>query len=191
MMVEQMNFNAGGDVLVLNSDGLPLSMLPISTVNWKEAIKAYWLDQVDVLESYEDWVIRSPSVEMFVPAVIMTRQWVRMGRSVKFSRSNVYMRDRHKCQYCGEIFRHDQLTLDHVVPRFQGGKTTWDNVVAACSPCNHKKSHFNEMKPMNAPRRPSYGEMLNIVRERPVVIRHASWNTYLQWPEDMVKVAGK
>jgi len=182
-------FNVGGDTLVLNSDGLPLSMIPVSTINWREAIRAVYLDQVDVLEVHEDWTVRSPSVEMNVPAVVMTRSWVRMGRTVKFSRSNVYLRDRHRCQYCNEEFSHDALTLDHVIPRMNGGKTVWDNVVAACSPCNHAKSHFTKMKPRNAPRKPSYGEMLNIMKDKQITIRHSSWNTYLQWPEDKVKLA--
>lgn len=183
-----MSINVGGDTLVLNSDGLPLDIIPVSTVNWRDAIKALWQDNVQVLHSYEDWVVRSPSVELQVPAVIMMRQWVKMGRKVKFSRRNVYIRDRFTCQYCNEVFDHEDLTLDHYVPRLNGGRTEWSNIVSACSPCNHAKSHFSKMKPTNLPRKPTYGEMVNILRTSPITIRHESWNHYLGWPDELVNI---
>ena len=183
-----MNIHVGGDTLVLNSDGLPLDIIPISTVSWRDAIKAQYQGNVDVLHHYSDWVVRSPSVELQVPSVIMMRQWVKMGRKVKFSRRNVYIRDRFTCQYCNEVFPHDQLTLDHVVPRLEGGKTVWNNISSACSPCNHEKSHFHKMKPRVPPRKPSYGEMLAILRTSRITIRDPAWNYYLGWPDELVTI---
>jgi len=190
-MMDRINFNAGGDTLVLNSDGLPLSVVPMSTLSWRDSIKAMYLDHVDVLHTYEDWVVRSPSTEVAVPAVVMMRNWVRMGRTVKFSRQNVYTRDRYTCQYCNKHFHADDLSMDHVVPRLHGGKTVWDNIVTACKPCNHAKSHFTKMKPLNAPRKPGYHEFVEILKEKSITIRHPSWNFYLMWPDDKVKVTNK
>lgn len=188
-MTTNMNIVVGGDTLVLNSDGLPLDLIPVSTVNWRDAIKAFYQDNVEVLHTYDDWVVRSPSIELQVPAVIMMRRWVKIGRTVKFSRRNVYTRDHYTCQYCNERFKHDDLTMDHVIPKLEGGKTTWGNIVAACSPCNHQKSHFHKMKPTHAPRKPTYGEMTSILQESTITIRHPSWNFYLGWPEERVILA--
>lgn len=187
-MMDKVQISSGGDVLVLNNDGLPLSVLPISTMNWRDAVKAMYLDQIDVLHTYEDWTVRSPSIEISVPAVVMTRQWVRMGRAVKYSRENVYLRDNYTCQYCHDQFPHDDLTLDHVIPRHNGGKSVWTNMVASCGPCNHKKSHFSLMKPAAAPRKPTYGEMIKVLKTKELTIRHPSWNYFLGWPEDKVSL---
>ncbi len=188
--MDNMNIYVGGDTLVLNSDGLPLDLLPVNTVSWRDAIKAIYQDNVAVLHTYDDWVVRSPSVTMEVPAVIMMRQWVKMGRQVKFSRRNVYLRDHYTCQFCMNKFAHEELTLDHVVPRKNGGKTVWNNIVAACSPCNHAKSHHSKMVPARPARKPTYGEMTKALQESTISIRHPSWNIYLGWPEDKVTIIG-
>jgi 5-methylcytosine-specific restriction endonuclease McrA len=181
--------STGNDTLVLNSDGLPLSMIPVSTINWKDAITSTYLDQIDVLHTYEDWVVRSAYQEFHVPAVVIMRSWVRVGRSVKYSRQNVYLRDRLTCQYCNVTFHKDDLTLDHYVPKVDGGKSEWKNIVTSCKPCNHTKGHSRVgWQPLNQPRKPSYGEMVNILRESPITIRHPSWNFYLGWPEELIKI---
>lgn len=189
-MEHKINFDSGGDVLVLNSDGLPVNVLPISTMSWRDAITAMWNDSIEAIEYYDDWVVRSPSIEMRVPAVVMTKAYVKPGRHMKFSRSNVFLRDNHLCQYCMNKFGYDDLTMDHVVPRKDGGKTTWDNIVAACGPCNAMKGHGRHMKPKNDPYRPSYYEMANKAKSRPIVVKHPSWNNYLMWPEDKIRLSG-
>ena len=65
------------DTLVLNADGLPVSYLPLSTVQWKEAVTYLWLDKVTVLDWYDDWIVRSASWETRVPAVIMMKEMMR------------------------------------------------------------------------------------------------------------------
>lgn len=186
--MEKFNLNKGGDTLVLNCDGKPLSLFPISTINWRDAISNLVMDDVDVLEVYEGWVVRSQTMEIQVPAVVMTRKWVPAGRAVRFSSTNVYMRDDYTCQYCNQVFAKDALTKEHVIPKKLGGRVEWTNIVAACGPCNQRKSHFLDMKPARAPRKPSYGEMVAKVRREPITVRHASWNTYLGWPEDKVRL---
>lgn len=173
---------------MLNSDGQPLSLMPISTMNWREAVKAIWLDSVAVLHYYDDWFVRSPSVTIQVPSVVITRDWVKMTRHVKYSRNNVYLRDNYTCQYCGEHFHADNLTLEHVKPRKLGGTSTWENTVAACGPCNSVKSHFEIMKPMSKPFKPDYWQLINNLKKRPLVVSDPVWNNYLGWDPKMVAV---
>lgn len=90
----------------------------------------------------------------------------------------MYLRDMYQCQYCGEVFNHKDLTLDHVIPRSQGGKTTWENSVTACKDCNHRKGH-KLIKPMRAPYKPDHFQLIKKWKERPVQVRHRSWYQYL------------
>lgn len=122
--------------LLLNSQGLPHAVL-----NWQDAICLVYENEkkVHILEQYDE-TVNSPSVSMYVPAVLMlTRKVPPLKKGVKFSRINVLTRDKFTCQYCGDCKPMRQLNYDHVVPRKQGGKTTWDNIVTCCYPCNEKK----------------------------------------------------
>ena len=84
--------------------------------------------------------ITTPSFRIAVPEVIMLSSFSKYPpRQVKFSRRNIYMRDNYTCQYCGCVPPRDELTVDHIVPRSRGGRSTWDNVVLACMKCNMKK----------------------------------------------------
>lgn len=75
-----------------------------------------------------------------VPRVLKLYAYDRLPkRKIRFSRHNVFLRDRHTCQYCGEAFPKKELNIDHIIPRSKGGKTTWDNVVCCCVDCNHRK----------------------------------------------------
>jgi 5-methylcytosine-specific restriction endonuclease McrA len=95
--------------------------------------------KVEVLEEYDE-IVHSPSVAMHVPAVIrLLKAARRRPRVVRFSRFNVLLRDSFTCQYCGQRPHARELTMDHVIPRAQGGSTRWNNVVAACRACNHQK----------------------------------------------------
>lgn len=179
------------DTLILNADGLPLSVVPLSTLHWQAAIKLQFLENAEVLALYEDWDVHSPSTTIQVPAVLLLREYVKVNRGVKFSKNNVMLRDDHKCQYCGvkasEL--NMPLTLDHVVPRFHGGKTRWENVVAACSKCNLEKAHFMTMKPRcGTPKRPDYYQLVNKAQQMPIEIPHESWAQFTGWNEDLVTV---
>jgi 5-methylcytosine-specific restriction endonuclease McrA len=178
------------DTLILNADGLPLSVVPLSTLSWQESVKLMFLDRIDVLASYEDWHVHSPSTAIPVPAVALLREYVKVGRGVKFSRSNVLLRDDYKCQYCGLDAKNDRslLTLDHVIPRFHGGKTRWENVVAACSDCNLEKAHFLKMQPKVAPKKPSYWDLVAKSQSVPIVVPHESWAQFMTWDPELVAV---
>lgn len=84
--------------------------------------------------------IATPRLRLRVPRVILLVSYEMLPKSrVRFSRLNIYARDASTCQYCGRRFPRSELNLDHVVPRSQGGLTTWENVVCSCVPCNLKK----------------------------------------------------
>ena len=121
---------SGRPALVLNADFRPLSYYPLSLWPWQEVVKAVFLDRVDIIAEY-DYVVRSPSTEFRLPSVIALRDFVRQDRPPAFTRFNVFLRDGFECAYCGTS---EHLTFDHVIPRSKGGRTTWENIVAACSP---------------------------------------------------------
>jgi 5-methylcytosine-specific restriction endonuclease McrA len=85
-------------------------------------------------------MVHSPSYAMKVPSVIRLLQYHRIPYQARaLSRKNILIRDRHTCQFCGATLPASELTLDHIVPRSQGGKSSWENLVACCYPCNNRK----------------------------------------------------
>jgi len=115
---------------------------PVARVTWQRAMMLIWQGKVEVVEEYEDRFVRSVTLEIKMPSIIRFMSYFRQRqRGIKFSRDNVYVRDGCKCQYCGKKVSRPEATYDHVIPRAQGGKTTWENVVIACVPCNQKKGN--------------------------------------------------
>ncbi|MEM7608766.1 MAG: HNH endonuclease [Myxococcota bacterium] len=113
---------------------------PHRIIGWKRAVGMLFDGKVEVVEEYDE-DIRSVSLTIKMPAVVRMLRAVRRKRRVRFSRINVAARDDFRCQYCGETFPLRRLTYDHVIPRGQGGKTTWENIVMACRPCNEQKGN--------------------------------------------------
>lgn len=171
--------------LVLNADYRPLSYFPLSLWSWQDAIKAIFLDRVNVVCEY-DQVVRSPSFEMRIPSVVSLKTYVKPARWPAFTRFNVFLRDSFRCQYCGA---REDLTFDHVVPRSRGGRTTWENVVTACAPCNLSKGgrllRDCGMKPAVWPHRPSAQDLQNRGRAFPPNYLHESWVDYLYWDSEL------
>ena len=167
--------------LVLNADFRPLSYYPLSLWSWQDAIKAVFMDRVNIVSHY-DKVVRSPSFEMQLPSVVSLKTYIKPSRQPAFTRFNVFLRDRFSCQYCGS---REDLTFDHVIPRSKGGTTTWENVVAACSPCNLRKADRMpseaEMWPRTAPFQPSVTDLHRNGRLFPPNYLHESWMDYLYW----------
>ena len=119
-------------VLVLNQNYEPLNVCSA-----RRAILLVLSDKAEVLE-HANRVLRSPSVSVGCPSVIRLQYMVKRPRPrVTLTRREVFVRDGYTCQYCGKHTR--DLTLDHVIPRSKGGGDTWENLVSACSECNHRK----------------------------------------------------
>ena len=176
---------SGFPALVLNADFRPLSYYPLSVWPWEEVVKAVYQDRVDVISTY-DKVVRSPSMEIALPSVIALKTYVDQDRPPAFTRFNVFLRDKFECQYCGSP---EDLTFDHVIPRAHGGETTWENVVAACSPCNLRKGSKLPkqacMHPHQAPYRPTVQDLHNNGRLFPPNYLHESWMDYLYWDTEL------
>jgi 5-methylcytosine-specific restriction endonuclease McrA len=170
--------------LVLNADFRPLSYFPLSIWSWQDAVKAVFLDRVSVISEYER-KIHSPSFEMRLPSVIALKEYVPAARRPAFTRFNVFLRDRFRCQYCGGSFKVRELTFEHVIPRSRGGKTAWDNIVAACEPCNVAKDDKTVMRPLKTPREPTPQELLAAKRCFPPDFLHESWADYLYWDVEL------
>lgn len=114
---------------------------PHRVVSWQRAVLMLFDGKVEVVEEYDE-EIRSVSISIRMPAVVRLLQRIRgKKRAVKFSRINVATRDGFRCQYCGEKHVLSKLTYDHVNPRSQGGRTTWENIVMACYECNEAKAN--------------------------------------------------
>jgi 5-methylcytosine-specific restriction endonuclease McrA len=113
--------------------------VPHRIVGWQKAITMWATGKVEVVETYDE-VIRAVSPRLRMPAVVRLVRGVKYhAPRVRFSRTNVLVRDGYRCQYCGEQHLSRDLTFDHVVPRSKGGRTTWTNIVTACRPCNARK----------------------------------------------------
>ncbi len=171
--------------LVLNADYRPLSYFPLSLWSWQDTIKAVFLERVNIVEEY-DRVVHAVSFEMHVPSVVALTTYVKPTRTPAFTRFNVFLRDHFQCQYCGE---HEDLTFDHVVPRAHGGRTTWDNVITACAPCNLSKGGYlpkhTRMHPRTPPHRPTVAELQSNGRMFPPNYLHESWADYLYWDSEL------
>jgi len=163
-------------VLVLNTTYEPLNVCSL-----RRALVLLLKDKAEPLElspsSYH-----SEKDEFRLPLVIRLRVYVSVPRThrKRISRRAVFARDRHRCQYCGSE-RH--LTVDHVIPRSKGGDDSWENVVAACSPCNLKKAdrlpHVANMRLMRAPRSPEAFSFVFLYVDE----IHESWRPYLGAPK--------
>jgi 5-methylcytosine-specific restriction endonuclease McrA len=136
--------------------------MPLSVIPWEEAIKYMVLDKADVLLFHENWIVHSAVWETPVPSVIMLREYMKAKQTVRFSRANVYLRDSGQCMYCMDHIERKDSTLDHVHPVSLGGKTTWENTVTACGPCNSSKANKTKgWKPKIAPYKPDFYDLVN------------------------------
>lgn len=140
-------------VLVLNQDYSPIT---VCTIN--RAFLLVYLNKAELINAAKNTFLRTVSKSFPLPSVIRITQYVNIPyRSVVLTRYNVFKRDGNACQYCGST---KELTLDHVIPKSKGGKSTWTNLVTACKKCNAKKGDFKlektDMKLKSKPVKPSY-----------------------------------
>jgi 5-methylcytosine-specific restriction endonuclease McrA len=170
--------------LVLNADFRPLNYFPLSTMDWQTSVKNVYEGNLSVVAEYDE-IVRSPSRSMRLPSVVAMRNYVPIPRRVEFTRFNVFLRDRFRCQYCSGRFTADHLTFDHVIPRAAGGVTEWKNVVAACNACNLRKADRVDMRPVKAPHEPSPYELIAAKRRFPPNYLHESWLDYLYWDSEI------
>lgn len=160
---------------------------PLKVVSWQRAITLLTLGKIEVLEEY-DREVRSPTVAFKMPAVArLLVMFKRKKKAVKFSRVNIYARDKYRCQYCDKKLSISELTYDHVIPRAQGGKTQWKNIVTACQPCNFKKGNRTpeqaNMRMRSVPERPTWVPLMTLRLHK-----HSApeaWRDYLYWTGEL------
>lgn len=128
-----------------------------------------------------DTFVATPSYRIRAPEVIQLVAYQRVPpRRVKFSRRNIFLRDNYMCQYCGCKPATSELTIDHIVPRSRGGRSTWENLVTSCRACNLRKGWSTPeecgMRLRKAPVRPSWSMALSLAAQRR---RFAEWEPFL------------
>lgn len=181
-------------VLVLNRRFLPIHVTSVRrafSLLYRETASAVnehyetfdfdsWSERGGPVNGGGDY-IRTLTSAVPVPRVIVLRYFDRVpSRHVRFSRANIFSRDTLTCQYCLSMPPRSQLNLDHVIPRAQGGKTTWENVVCCCIPCNRRKGGRTPeqagVKLRRPPRRPRWSPLLSVM---PHGVRYREWRPFL------------
>ena len=125
--------------------------------------------------------VRTVNLEILIPRILLLQEYDRLPmKEIKFTRQNLFERDRYTCQYCGNVFSHRSLNLDHVIPRDRGGRTTWENIVTSCLKCNTRKGnrlpHEAGVRLRRKPSRPKYRPFINCVLGNEI---DESWSTFL------------
>ena len=168
------------DTLLLNADGAPVSFLPLSVINWQEAIKYMVLDKATVLSWHDNWIVHSARWETQVPSILILKEYMKPKTTIRFSKGNVFLRDNFTCAYCETVLQKKDCTLDHVLPTSHGGKTTFENCVTACGPCNANKGNNKKIRPKYKPHKPDFYELVNKRKRMPFQVRHPEWLEYLK-----------
>jgi 5-methylcytosine-specific restriction endonuclease McrA len=182
----------GNSVLVLNS-----LYQAVQVTGVRRAFRLFYAGRAKALAAdfvsydFEDWcdlpvgagdeVIRTPNRTIRIPKVIQLVRYDRLPtREVRFTRRNIFYRDRNRCQYCGKTFHQKELNLDHVVPISRGGTSCWENVVCACIPCNTRKGdRLPSEAGMRMYRRPKKPAGHPILRAKWIGPCPEEWKTFL------------
>ena len=174
--------------LYLNADYQPMELSPLSVLSWRDSISAYFKDSVYIYKTHDNWLVRSPNLELQVPSIIVAKQFHKRKTNAKLSRKNLFIRDNYHCQYCNVRFYHHELTWDHVVPRSAGGNSNWDNIVATCKSCKWKKGSRRDVGPVRKPYTPSWREIYNQSKCYKITIPDPAWQEFLNWPEELLEI---
>ena len=187
--------------LVLNRSWQPVGVAPVSrslVLLWNDAARVVDPEEYRLF-SWSDWAerepvdgepcVRSARLRLPVPEVISLSHYDRLpSAAVTFSRRNIYKRDRYTCQYCGAQPGSEELTVDHVNPRSQGGISTWENCVLACVGCNKRKADRTpeqagmplRKKPVRPMWRPLYATRDVRIDSWTRFVSEAYWNVELE-----------
>lgn len=153
-------------------------------VAWQNMNFESWRELSELKHQFEpdkyDWV-KTVRIPIAVPRIIRLLGYDKLPRQeVKFNRRNIFARDSNRCQYCGRKFHTTDLSLDHVTPRSQGGKSTWENIVCCCIKCNVKKGgRTPEQAHMHLITRPIKPKRSPVINIRLTDQRYASWKQFL------------
>ena len=187
--------------LVLNRSWQPVNVATVAralVMVWSETARVVdphdyqlydWSDWSKLIPLDDQPFVSSVSQRIRVPEIITLTEFNRLPTTtVAFSRRNIFKRDRMMCQYCGRKPKGDDLTIDHVIPRAQGGTSTWENCVLACIRCNHSKADRTPARAglqlLNVPKQPNWN---------PIYSQHSarfkSWSKFVSdayWDAELV-----
>jgi len=158
---------------------------PIDIVSWTKALELLFSGKAQVVEEYEDVPIRSQRLTLKLPSVLRLFKSYTRRKHVKFSRANIFWRDKFCCQYCGQKKPSTDLTFDHVIPkcrRTADSYKSWENIVTACVPCNRRKAGRTPeeagMKLLRHPVKPMWTPQMTI---RLKTTDPEAWRSYIYW----------
>jgi len=164
---------------------------PLKIISWQRAITLLTQGKVEVIDFY-DRDVRGVSITFKLPSILRLLKLVKVRRTskeVRFSRANIYQRDKYTCQYCGIKYPAEDLTFDHVLPQVQGGQATWENIVTACLACNNRKGGRTpqeaRMRLIRPPVKPRWMPVVTMtfgIKNAPL-----SWRDYLYWNIELSK----
>lgn len=185
-------------VLVLNRN-----FTAVQVASWEKVMCLLFQGHAEVVDedyrtfNFSDWseisklmtenpngFVHSPSMRIAVPSMIRLTRYDKLPqRTVRFTRKNIFEHYEYRCAYCGKKFKSKELNFDHVVPRSQGGKTNWSNIVASCFPCNTSKANRTPreagLKMYYLPSQPKWhGNGIVIGASLPIKVRE-SWQAVL------------
>ena len=170
--------------LLLNADFRPLSVLPLATLPWQEAVGAVLADKV-VVVAEDERVVRSPSRAMTLPSVVASRVFHDLDRPARLSRLNLATAWGDRCGYCDAKLGTEEITFDHILPRSRGGRSEWKNLALACVACNTRKGNRTPdeagMRLRQAPRQPTIAELNRLARVAPQRVTEQTWLDVLYW----------
>lgn len=159
------------------------------TLFFKGYVKA--VDEGYITYSFSDWkdlpageeAVRTPHIQLRLPRVVQLVDYDKVPSfRIRLSRKNLYMRDKHRCQYCGKRFDEKELTLDHVVPVSKGGGNSWENLATSCFKCNNKKGdrtpEQSGMRLLSRPKRPNWLPFTRFAKHRD---GHPMWKTFIDF----------
>jgi 5-methylcytosine-specific restriction endonuclease McrA len=176
--------------LVLNSNYMPISLLPLHSISAEDAVTRIFSDNCHVVFEYNREIL-TPNLKMKWPSVIARNSTLRYKNKVKLRKESLYYRDHGICVYCEKHITIKEFSVDHVFPRARGGTHSWDNVVCACISCNIKKGHklpSGEWKPKVAPYEPDYYQLLAFRKKFPITVPDISWANFLSDWEAEIRV---
>jgi 5-methylcytosine-specific restriction endonuclease McrA len=187
--------------LVLNRSWQPVGVAPVSrslVLLWNDNARVVnpqdyrlytWADWAELIPREDELFIQAVRMRLRVPEVVALTKYDRLPtNAVTFSRRNIYKRDRYTCQYCGAQPGTEELTVDHVSPRAQGGISTWENCVLACVGCNKRKADRTpeqagmplRKKPVRPMWRPLYATRDVRIDSWSRFVSEAYWNVELE-----------
>lgn len=175
--------------LLLNADFSPVSVFPLSTLSWRDAVKGAVREKIVWVAEY-DVEVRSASASFRLPSVVALKEYRNVPRHAAFTRSNLWLRDGGKCVYCKVPLLTSDVTFDHVLPRSRGGDASWENIVCSCTQCNGRKANRTpsecRMFPDPPPKAPTQFELAAAAR---ALVRSApaprDWIDYIYWDGEL------